>query len=191
MASTYGQSALVDRMVRAAKLDVQVYEEVEHDLSATGQALTVVALAALSSGLGEALSAIMAGRPGGAIAGFVAGLFLALLGWALGSFLVYFIGTRVFGGVATWGEVLRTVGFANAPGVLQIVRFIPVLGGLVLFVTGIWVLVCTVVAIRQALDVDTIKAVLTAIIAGIAYFFIAVIFSLIVVGPFVMALGGR
>ena len=68
----------------------------------------------------------------------------------------------VLGGTATWGELLRTIGFAQTPGVLQVLGIIPVLGGLIRFAVAIWVLIAGIIAIRQALDVGTGKAILTA-----------------------------
>ena len=180
MASGYGQAALTERMTRAARLDAKVFEEVEHDTNATSQALTVVLIVAVASGIGQALAVLARGEIGLAIGGFVAGVVLTILGWLVWSFLAFIIGTKVFNGVATYGELLRTIGFANSPGVLNILSFVPILGGLVAFVVGIWILVATVVAMRQALDFDTTKAVLTAILGFIAY----IILAMFIVAPF-------
>ena len=161
MTTSYGpgSSSIVDRMRGAALLDVATYESVEHDRSATGQAAVVVALAAVAAAIGN----LFLGGPGhiGALLGY-------LVGWVLWSGITYLIGTRVFGGTATWGELLRTLGFAQAPGVLLVAAIIPGLGVLVKLAVGIWLLVTGLVAIRQALDVTTGKAVLTALIGWVA-----------------------
>jgi hypothetical protein len=185
---SYGsQASMGDRMVRAARLDSQVYEEVEHDLSATGQALSVVIVVALAAGIGHALNQILVGRPGAALGGFIAGLITALLGWAIWSGLAYIIGTKLFGGVATYGELLRTIGFANSPGLLNILNFIPFLGGLVSVAVAFWILIATIIAMRQALDLDTGKAILTAIVGFFAY----IILAAILIAPFAALFGGR
>jgi hypothetical protein len=185
---SYGsQASMGDRMVRAARLDSQVYEEVEHDLSATGQALSVVIVVALAAGIGHALNQILVGRPGAAFGGFIAGLITALLGWAIWSGLAYIIGTKLFGGVATYGELLRTIGFANSPGLLNILNFIPFLGGLVSVVVAFWILIATIIAMRQALDLDTGKAILTAIVGFFAY----IILAAILIAFFAALFGGR
>jgi hypothetical protein len=153
----YGASrSIVDRMRGAAMLDVATYEEVENDLNATGQAATVVAIVAVCSAIGGA---------GHGIAGIIGGLISALLGWLIWAGVTYFVGTKLFGGTATWGELLRTLGFAQSPGVLLILGIIPGLGGIVRFAVGIWMLAAGIVAIRQALDITTGKAVLTAIVS--------------------------
>jgi hypothetical protein len=89
--------------------------------------------------------------------------------------------------VATYGELLRTIGFANSPGVLNILNFIPFLGGLISLLVGLWILMTTIVAMRQALDFDTGKALLTAIVGFFAY----IILVALLVTPFVALFGGR
>ena len=146
----------VGRMIAAATLDVSLYEEVEADSSATGQAALVVALAAIASAIGSAKEG-----PIGALIG-------SLLGWAIWAGVTYLIGKAVFKGTATWGELLRTLGFAQAPALLNVLGFIPLLGGLIKLLIGIWVLIAGIIAIRQALDISTGKAVVTAILGWLA-----------------------
>jgi hypothetical protein len=147
--------SLIERMIGAAMLDVSVYEEVEHDRGATGQAAIVVAIVAVCSAIGYY-------NMGPEM--IVLGIVSAFISWLIWAVLTYLIGTKAFGGTADVGEMLRTLGFAQAPGVLLILSFIPLLGGLIGFVAWIWTTVTAVIAIRQALDFDTGKAVLTALI---------------------------
>jgi hypothetical protein len=144
-----------DRMKGAALLNNDTYEEVEADQTATGQAAGVVALVAVAQAIGGA------GEGG---SGILAGAISALLGWLLWAGITYLIGAKLLGGTATWGELLRTLGFAQTPGVLYVLGFIPVLGGIIRFAVAIWVLITGIIAIRQALDVGTGKAVLTAVL---------------------------
>ena len=89
---------------------------------------------------------------------------MAFVAWILWSIITYFVGVNVFKGTATVGDLLRTLGFAQAPGVLYVIGIIPFLGGLVSFAVAIWILIAGIIAIRQALDISTGKAVITAII---------------------------
>ena len=148
--------SLLERMMGAARLDVSVYEEVEADRGATGQAAAVVAIVAVCSAIGSY------GHGG---KGVIGAIVAAFLGWLIMAGLTYVIGTKLFGGTADMGEMLRTLGFAQSPGVIAILGIIPFLGRLVVFAVAIWQLVTAVVAIRQALDFDTGKAVATAVIA--------------------------
>jgi len=55
---------LVHRIFRAAKLDANLYEEVEADKSALSQALIVVVLSSLAAGIGSISDAGLGGLPG-------------------------------------------------------------------------------------------------------------------------------
>jgi hypothetical protein len=168
MAMSFGE-----RMIGAAMLNPAAYEEVEADESATGQAAGVVALAAVAAAIGAAR---------GGTGGMIAGLIGAFLSWAIWAGLTYVIGTRLFHGTATWGELLRTLGFAQAPGILYVLGIIPILGGLVRFAVAIWILLAGIVAIRQALDFDTGKAILTAIIAFAVNILIMIVLGMLGAG---------
>ncbi len=175
---------IVDRMIRAAKLDNRVYEELERDTDATGQALIVVTLVAIASGIGGLLAGAIRGTPGATVTGFIFGIVSAIVAWAIWSLVTYFIGTALFGGTANWGELLRTIGFAYTPNILQIFSFIPIIGWLIGLGAAIWALVAGVVAVRQALDFSTGKAVLTIVISWIVVFIALLIltFLLSIVG---------
>src|SRR6266404_3608773 len=103
MALETTSSSMVNRMIRAARIEVPLYEEVEADLTATNQALLVVVIVAIASGIGSGI----AGGSGGVVGRLIFGLVTALLGWAVWSYVVYFVGTRFFHGTATYGELLR------------------------------------------------------------------------------------
>jgi hypothetical protein len=137
---------LQDRMIRAAKLDVQLYEEVEADQGATYQAMTVVILSSLAAGIGS-------GNMG--LQGMVIGMIAALIGWYIWAFVTYFIGTKFLAEPQTSAdhkELLRTIGFSSAPGLIRVLAIIPGLYSLIFFVSGVWMLVAMVIAVRQALD---------------------------------------
>jgi hypothetical protein len=140
-------SHLMDRMIRACKLDVPLYEEVEADTAAMGQAVGVVVLSSIAAGIG------MIGR--GGLTGILLGVVSALIGWFVWAYLVYLIGTKLLPEPQTRanpGELLRTIGFSSSPGVIRVLGIIPFLSGIVFLVASIWMLVAMVIAVRQALD---------------------------------------
>jgi hypothetical protein len=175
---------VIQRMLRAAQLDVNVYEELEHDPTLNNQAMTVVALVAVLTGIGTFITAVFVGDIVTAIVNLVVGIIMTLIGWGIWAWLTYFIGTRLFNGTATWGELLRTLGFAYTPQVLGIFLFIPCVGALLWLAAWVWSIVAGVVAVRQALDFDTGKAVLTVVIAAV------VVLVLIIVVTTVLAIAG-
>jgi hypothetical protein len=160
----YARRSVVDRMRGAALLDVATYEEVEHDADATGQAAVVVVIVAVCAAIG----AVWRGGPSIIIAPVG-----AVLSWLLWSAITYVIGDKLLGGTATWGELLRTLGFAQAPGVLLIFGIVPILGGIVRVVVSVWMLLTGIVAIRQALDFSTGKAIVTALLGWVAIVLLA------------------
>ena len=139
-------SSFTQRMIGAAKLDVQIYEEVEADKSALGQAMAVVVLSSIAGGIGSI------GVVG--VVGLFYGTVASLVGWFLWAGLTYLIGTKLLPEPQTRsdiGELLRTIGFASSPGLLRVLGVIPLLAW-ANFAIGIWMLVAMVIAVRQALD---------------------------------------
>ena len=161
-------SSLTDRMIRAAKLDVNVYEEIEADKSAMGQAMWVVVLSSVAAGIGSI------GTMG--VSGLLIGTIIALTGWVIWAFITYFIGTKILSEPQTnadYGELLRTIGFSSSPGVIRILGVIPFLGWIVNIIAGIWMLVAMVIAVRPALDYkSTGRAVGVCLIGWIIQFII-------------------
>lgn len=178
MEKTRGSPSLVNRMVRAAKLDVDLYEEVEADTTATGQAFMAVLITSLAAGIGSGIAGAITGGVLWFIWGLFIGIFAAIIGWLIWSGLTYFIGTRLLAGPetsATYGELLRTIGFANSPGVIRILTFIPILAGLISFAAWVWTLIAAVIAVRQALDFSTWRAIGTCIVGWIVYAIIVIV----------------
>ena len=179
MAYAATSSSMTSRMIRAAKLEVPLYEEVEADVTATNQALLVVLLVAVANGIGQAIGASLEGNSAALVGRLIGGILQGLIGWAVWSYVVYFVGTRFFGGTATYGELLRTLGFAESPSVLMIFSFIPVLGGILALVVGIWTLVSSFIATRQALDIDNTKTVFTILIGIVALILVFIVVGIV------------
>jgi len=160
-----------NRIIRAAKLDVHLYEEVEADTGAMGQAMGIVVLSSIAAGVGSITR--------GGLGGILIGTILALIGWYVWAYLTYFIGTRFLPEPQTkadHGELLRTIGFSSSPGLIRVLGIIPGLGGVVFIVASIWMLLAMVIAVRQALDYkSTLRAVGVCVIGWIIQSLILVI----------------
>ena len=155
--------ALIDRMLRAAKLDASLYEEVEADKTALGQSMVVVILSSVAAGIGTITVR--------GFSGIILGTILALVGWLIWAYLIYIIGTKLFPAPETkadHGELLRTIGCSCSPGIVRILGIIPGLGTIIMLLAGIWMLVTMVIAVRQALDyTSTPRAVGVCVIGWI------------------------
>jgi hypothetical protein len=150
-------------MIRAAKLEVALYEEVETDKTALGQAMLVVVLHGIAAGIGSydelGTTGLLLGTLGQLVSWFV---------WALVTFLV---GAKLLPERQTeadLGQLLRTIGFAASPGLLLALGIIPLIGAIISFVVQIWMLVAFVIAVRQALDyTSTVRTVVVCLIGWI------------------------
>ena len=181
-------ATLVERAIGAARLDAATYEEVEADETALSQAMLVVVAATVASGIGSAAAS------GGHGFGMLSGPLGALLGWFVWAFTMYLVGTRLLPAPETkadLGQLLRTTGFAAAPGVVGILGILPAIGGLILTVTSLWQLAAMVVAVRQALDyTSTGRAIAVCVIGFIAQLVVVLIFLTLVAGAIAALFGG-
>jgi hypothetical protein len=162
-------SSFVERVIGAIRLDPATYEEVEHDTDATWQAAVVVVVAAILTGVGSS-----AGRTENLFASVLA----SVVFWAIFALFAYLIGAHLLKGPqtsVTFGEVLRALGFAYAPSLFAILGLIPGVGPLIVLIAGLWTLVASVIALRQALEVSTGRAVATAVVAFLAMVVVLVI----------------
>jgi len=177
--------SLVSRMTRAAKLDINLYEEVEADSTANGQALVAVAVASLATGIGTGIAGLATKGGIWFMWGLLIGLVGSIIGWFAWSFFAYILGTTIFKGPetsATWGELLRTIGFSNSPGTLRFFSFIPFIGGIIAFGASVWSLVAGIIAVRQALDFSTGRAIATCIVGWLIYMLIVSLATALLLG---------
>ena len=160
-------ASLVERMVGAAKLDPATYEEVEADQTATPQAMLVVILASVAAGFG------VLGVVG--IGGLLMAALASLVGWYVWAFITYFVGTRILPGPKTEadvGQLLRTLGFSAAPGLIRVLGIVPRLFIAVSVIASVWMLVTMVVAVRQALDYETTGRAVAVCVIGLIFNFV-------------------
>ena len=153
-------SVFVNRIVRACKLDVSVYEEVEADKSATLQAALVVVLSSLAAGVG----ALSLGA-----SNFLMAPILSLISWYIWAYLIYLIGAKFFpepNTKADHGQLLRTIGFSSAPGLIRVFGFTPELMSITFIGAGIWMLIAMIVAVRQALDYQSTWRAIGVVVIG-------------------------
>lgn len=161
-------ASFTERMIGAAMLKPQIYEEVERDPAATGQAMAVVVLTSLVSGLGAFRLSILSGI----------GVILAnLVGWVVFAAIIYWVGTKLLPEAQTRsdvGELLRTVGFATVPQFLMILAFIPLVGCLILLLVLVWRIATTVMAVKQALDYRSTPRAVGVVLLGFGAYAIVV-----------------
>jgi hypothetical protein len=178
-------ASLQNRIVGALQLKPATFEEVENDATATSQAAMIVVAAAVSRGLANF-------RFFG-VTWFVASICMALVAWAIGSWVLLMVGTKIMPGKNTQadlGQMLRVMGFASAPGLFGIISVIPFLGILVALVLGLWSIAASVIGVRQALDYDdTVKAIIVCVIAWVIMFVVMMLLGLFGLGAATLGSG--
>ena len=166
-------SIFLNRVLRAIKIDIDLYEEVEKDKTATIQAGLVVVLSSLAAGVG----ALQMG-----VSNFLFAPILSLLSWYVWAYVIYFLGVKLFGGPKTksnHGELLSTIGFSSAPGLIRVLGVTPDLMTVTFIGSAFWMLACMVVAVKSALDYESLWKALGVVI--VAWLFQAFFLFLVLV----------
>jgi hypothetical protein len=168
-------NTLWNRILRAIKLESQLFKEVEADEKALPQAIVVVIISSLAFGIASITR--------GTGISFIGNTLGALIGWFVWSFIILYIGTKLLPETQTrsdYVELLRTIGFASAPGLIAIIGIIPGLFSLAIFIASVWMLVATVIAVKQALDYQsTGRAIIVCIVGWIIFGLLSWFFRLI------------
>ena len=172
-----------ERVVGAMRLDANTFEEIERDPTAIGQAVGVIALAAVSTGIGWVWY--------NGISGIVTQVLISLIGYAVWAVLVWLIGTKVMpdpGTKADFPEAFRVIGFAASPGILGIITIIPILGWLLMILIWLWQLAAMVIAVKAVLDYSTIgKAVIVVVIGFFVNLCVTVLLGMLFLGSALMS----
>ena len=149
MVTTTATNSFLQRLIGAMSLDAAIYEEVEADTGATTQAFLVVLASSLAAGFGAR------GLGGMTLVNITFVSIVALLAWAAWALVIFAIGGHLMPEPQTRvdvGELLRTIGFASAPGLLRVFGIIPGVAIPAFVISSVWMLFAMVIAVRQALD---------------------------------------
>jgi hypothetical protein len=164
---------MVNRIVRIIKLDFPVFKEIEDDPNATTEAAIIVVVAAFLSAIGSAFGAA---RP---VVSFFSTLLSSVVGWVVWSYVSHYVGQAMFKGKGTPMQMLRVVGYANAPQLLGILNIIPCIGWIGGLAGAILSLIASIMAIREALDLETGQAIIVALVGWVALAIVGLVFGVI------------
>ena len=172
-------ASLPERMIGAMQGDAKTFQEIEADPNALGQAVTVIVLAGAAALIGNIFRS-------GVMWGLIT-MVLTLIGYAIWTVMIVLIGTKLMPEPTTkadFAEGFRVIGFTASPGVFNILAIVPFLGPILSFLISIWMLIISVIAVKEVLDYSTIgRAILVCLIA----FAIYIVLWVVVVTPLVMA----
>ncbi|MBN1376608.1 MAG: hypothetical protein JXA01_10700 [Dehalococcoidia bacterium] len=182
---------LLNRMTKAARMDTSLYKGTDED--AVAHAVMIALLCAVATGLGMGLTAPL----GGAgllwlLWGLVSGFFASLVGWSAWVLITYyFAATEFLRGTEGAGmtKLTITLGFANSPGILRLLIFIPMIGWLVIALTGLWTLATGTIAIKKSLGCTAVKALASCILGWLFYMAILLLIYFWIPSPYKMPPG--
>ena len=175
-------ATMVDRMKRAVMLDATLYAEVEENANLNKEALLIVVMVSVAGGLGALIGGLIGGEIGGALLSALVTVVMGVVNYYIWAYVTYFVGTRFFGGTADPGEMLRVLGYAHTPQLLSLLSFIPCVGPIISLAAMVLSLIATVIALREALDFDTGKAIITGVIGWVIIVVITMIVGTVFLG---------
>lgn len=158
---------MVNRVIKAAMLDVEFFRKAELDTTLTQEALMVVIIVSLIGSIGSFIGGVISGDFGAALLALIVALVTGIVTYYIWAYVTYFVGTQLFNADVDAGELLRVLGYASGPRALSILSFIPCVGWLVALAGGIWSLVAGFIGVREALDLDTTKTLITVVIGWV------------------------
>ena len=171
---------MIDRLMRAIRLDRTLYRQVADNPEFTNEAVLVAIIVSLVA----SLSALFGANHSFLL--FLGQLFNNLIfGWVLWAVIAYFVGSTFFHGRSSVTEMLRTLAYAGAPRLLGVFGFIPCVGWILALVGWLLSIIAGVIAIRESMEFDTTSAVITAVIGFVLYLIASVILGLLL-SPFAL-----
>lgn len=172
---------MINRIKGVLLLDRAAFKDVEHDETANGQAALVVIVASLLGAIGASsdpfFSSLAAGHSPwdfsfasrSPLIVFLGIIIWSILAWLVWAFATYFIGTKIFHGKATYGEMLRVTGFAYAPLAFMILAVIPCIGFAISLLVTIWALAAVFIGVREGIDLDFGRTLVTVLVGWLIY----------------------
>ncbi len=162
---------MIGRMFGALLLRSATYEDVEHDKSAIWQAVFIVILVSAATVVGE----LLAGAETDIVEAVAVGIIRGVASWAAWALCAWAVGEIAFDVVDTdadWGQLARTTGFAQIPGILNVLVFVSTVGSFIYFAAFAWTFACMVVAVRQSLDYTSTKRAIVVILLALVPVFL-------------------
>ena len=175
---------LLQRITGAFTFRKGVYAGVEEDTEFTTTAWIIVAVVALLNQLGSQATSNL----GNWLIGAIVGTIFAILGFAVAALVINWVGRAVYKAEVTFNELVRTLGLAYVWQVIGVLGILASIAGCllapVMIVAVVLMVVAWLIAVKEALDLDWVKTVLTVILGVLA------MMAVMVLGLLVLSLLG-
>lgn len=171
-------AGLTSRLLRALRLDRSLFQEVADDPLATGQALLILIILAIVSGIADAFNPNIAGST---LVKFLTDVIGTVISWCLVVLLAFF-GGRALKGYGSFTRTFRTIAFAQVPEVVTWLHFLPSIGPLFSIAGTLMVLLASWLALQEALRLSKWRALLVPIVSLVLVVLAVEIVSLVLGG---------
>ena len=156
-------NAVLNKIIRLAKLDTTVFDEVRDDANELIPAMVVAAVSALLAGLGAFLfiQINFDSTPDGLLlrTWIMGSIFLAAL-YGVWVLIVYVVLVQVYKASADVQSLLRTMGYGALPLALSVLMFIPVLYPVFALVPLALLFVMSIYAVQAVTNADSTQVVM-------------------------------
>jgi len=177
---------LIQRIMRVIMpwnaANLPVYREIRQDEKAANEAYMIVGAAAVAMLIGGFIGGLIGGGFVWAILSAIIGAVFYLVGWVVFVIAAQLMATKAFNAQITFKEILRPLGYVQAPAIVNVLSFIPILGALITWLAGIYCLVLSFFAVRESTGLDTTKSIITVIVAWAAQVVIGIVIPGIILG---------
>jgi hypothetical protein len=164
-------------LLDAVTLNQDFYGHSHHLPAARRYALGIVALAALSHGLGSGLVLLLYQPSLLQLAlGTLINTLSVVVGYYLWTYAIWTIDTSVNPPVPPYRELLIPVGFAYTPQILNLLTVIPLFGQPITLALAGWTLLGAIAAVRAGLNLGLARAIL---LAGVGFTLVQVAIGLV------------
>lgn len=185
MSTSMDPAAIMNRVMRLARLDTTVFEEVRDDQSETIPAIIVAAVSTLIAGLGGFLWLVIddGGFNGISIDGgdaflktFLLGSIFAIVLWLVWVAVAFFVLVQVFREPADIQSLFRTMGYGAIPLAGTILMFVPAISFGIALLFMVMFFVMQVYAVQAATGTTADRALLAS---GAGFAVYAIILALL------------
>ncbi len=160
-------NVIVNRIVRLAKLDTTVFDEVRDDARELIPALVVAAIACLLAGLGALLfwKVVPDFEPDGLVVNtLILGTIFTVAMYGVAALIIYVVMAQMYKVTIDLQALIRTMGYAAIPLALSVLQFIPLLWPVFALVPLALLFVMMIYAVQSASGAESTQVVMATTI---------------------------
>ena len=176
-------NVIMNRLIRLAKLDTTVFDEVRDDERELVPAVVVAVVCAFLAGLGALLwsHTVPNGTPTSSVVNqFILGSIFLVVLYGVAALVVYVVMAQLYKVQVDLMSLVRTMGYAALPLALSVLMFIPLIYPLFAIVPMALLYVMMIYAVQSATGADSGQVVISV---TIGYAVMVLVLGIIAISP--------